>query len=48
MGIFSKKPSAGKIHATRAGRVLDEAQREIDRGRDEVARKREQNRKQGK
>lgn len=47
MGIFSKKPSQGKIHATKAGRVFDDAMREIDRNRrkqqDELAARRAKN-----
>jgi hypothetical protein len=47
MGIFSKKPNAGKIHATKAGRFLADVQREsAKKNKDEVAAQR--NKKQGK
>lgn len=35
MGIFGKKPTAGRIRATKAGRVLDDARRDVKR-KDEV------------
>lgn len=42
MGIFGKsKPNAGRIRATKAGRVLDDAKRDVDR-KDEVKAKRDQ------
>jgi len=44
MGIFSK--NAGKIRATKAGRVVDDAKRDVKR-KDEVAAKRDQ-KNQGK
>lgn len=47
MGIFGKsKPNAGKIHATKAGRLLADVQRESAKQKDEVARQRAK--KQGK
>lgn len=40
MGIFGKsKPNAGRIRSTKAGRVLDDAKRDVDR-KDEVAQQR--------
>jgi hypothetical protein len=45
MGIFSKKPNAGRIHATKAGRFLADVQRESAK-KDEVAAQRAK--KQGK
>lgn len=46
MSIFSRKPSAPKIRSTRAGRVLDDAKRDVKRkGKDEVAEQR--NKKSG-
>jgi len=46
MGIFSK--NAGKIRATKAGRVLDEAKRDVRRPKDQVAAKRQQKQQGGK
>lgn len=42
--MFGRKTpkQGGKIHATKAGRVFADAQREIDRNRDELARRRDQ------
>ncbi|MFI6722513.1 hypothetical protein ACIBGM_45100 [Kribbella sp. NPDC050470] len=42
MGIFSKKPNAGKIHAAKAGRFLADVQRESAKKnkQDEVAKQR--------
>jgi hypothetical protein len=39
VGIFSKKPNAGKIHATKAGRFLADVQRDVAK-KDEVAQQR--------
>jgi hypothetical protein len=46
VGIFSKKPNAGKIHATKAGRFLADVQRDAKKKNDEVAAQRAK--KQGK
>jgi hypothetical protein len=47
VGIFSKKPNAGRIHATKAGRFLADIERENDRNRkqeqDELAARRAKN-----
>ena len=40
MSIFNR--NAGKIRATKAGRVLDEAKRDVKRPKDEVKAKRDQ------
>lgn len=40
MGIFSKVPKSHKIHATKAGRLLADVQRESKNKNDEVAKQR--------
>lgn len=45
VGIFSRKPNSNGIRASKAGKVLDEAKRDVKRPKDEVAQKRQQ--KQG-
>lgn len=46
MGIFSKKPT-GSIPSTRAGRVIDDAKRDV-RKKDELAEKRAKKNQDGK
>lgn len=46
MGIFSRAPKGNRIHATKAGRLLADVQREQKAKKDEVAAQRAK--KQGK